>query len=273
MHNVSRFSRCGGARRLALLVLAAAAGGNALADSQPPADDGSLVLGAGGAAGPRYSGSGQHSVGPLLLIDYSTGGFFASTLRGVGYGAQAGAVSYSAALGYRGERLQKNQTAAFGNGGASRLQGMGDVKGNISAVLGAGCAPLPGLGLGISVDVPLSQKDNGKALHVQMSDQLHTGGDDDLTLALATGFADSGYAQTYYGVSARQAASSRFGAYRARAGLYEVSATLTWSHQIDRRWGVTSMLGANRLLRDAARSPLTERRTAPTAALYATYNY
>ena len=48
---------------------------------------------------------------------------------------------------------------------------------------------------------------------------------------------------------------------------------LTWQHRFGEKWSVTSMLGANHLLRDAARSPLVERKTTPTGAIYVGYSY
>jgi outer membrane protein len=260
---------------LAFAVLAAGAACCALAAAQPPDPAGAtFVIGAGAAVGPRYSGSAQTSVAPVLLLDYSTaGGFYASSMRGLGYGGQAGAFSYSAALGYRGERTQKDQSALLGNSGSSRLRGMGDIKGNASAVLGLAYAALPGISLGLSADLPMSRKDNGKNLHAMVSGELYSQGAQRVSLSLAAGFADSNYAQTYYGVSAAQAASSRFRAYRPGAGLYEVAVELSWEHRIDARWGITSMFAATRLVRDAGRSPVAERKSAPSAALYATYTY
>jgi len=265
----------GAAVRLGVALLAAGLGCHAVADeAQPTADGTSLVLGAGAASSPRYSGSNQNAVAPVLLFDYSTaGGFFASSMRGFGYGAQVGGFSYSLALGFRGARKEENQIASFGNTGSDRLKGMGEIKGDVSAVLGVAYTPLPGIDLGLSTDVPLTQKDNGINLHATMSVQLLGRDADRVSLGLTAGFANGQYAQTYYGVNREQAANSRFRAFQAGAGLYEVNAMLTWEHKVDRRWGITSMLGADHLLNDAGRSPLTGRKTSPTAAVYASYNY
>jgi MipA family protein len=48
---------------------------------------------------------------------------------------------------------------------------------------------------------------------------------------------------------------------------------MSWVHRIDAHWAVTSMLGAQRLTGDAANSPLVRRKTAPTAAVYAAYQF
>lgn len=261
--------------RLSLALLAASVGCHAAAaEPQPVADGNTMVLGVGAASMPRYSGANQSALAPVVLLDYSTaGGFFASSLRGLGYGGQVAAFSYSAALGFRGARKEKDQIASFGNTGSDRLQGMGEIKGNASAALAVGYTLRPGFDLGLSADVPLTQKDNGVNLHAAMSLQLYGQDSDRLALGLTAGFADHHYAQTYYGVSQGQAASSRFSAYRAGAGIYETTAMLTWEHKLGPRWGVTSILGANHLLGDAGRSPLAERKTAPTATVYATYTY
>ena len=272
MQNVDHRTSRGAAVYLTFAVLTMGMGCQAEASSMVDGDN--LVLGAGAAAGPRYSGSNQSTAAPILLLDYSLAdGLFASTMRGVGYGGQVGGFSYSAALGFRGGRKEKNQIATFGDSGSDRLQGMGEIKGNTSAALGVGYMFLPGFQLGLTTDIPLTQKDNGKSLHATLTGQVYEQGNDRVSFGLTAGFGDSKYAQTYYGVTEAQAARSRFSAYQAGTGLYEVNATLTWGHKIDDRWSITSVVGANHLLKDAARSPLAERKTAPTAMVYATYNF
>lgn len=279
MHSIFHCTYRGRAVRLGFALLAAGIGCHTGAAevaeaAQGVPETGTLVLGAGAASTPRYSGANQNALAPVLLFDYSTaGGFFASSVRGFGYGGQVAGIGYSAALGFRGARKEKDQVATFGNTGSDRLQGMGEIKGNASAALGIAYTLLPGIDLGLSADVPLTQKENGINLHASLALQLLARGSDRLSLGLTAGFADRKYAQTYYGVSTLQAAHSRFRAYLAGAGLYEATAMLTWEHKLGARWGLTAMLGAGHLLQDAERSPLAERKTSPTAAVYATYSY
>ena len=269
MKNALRLMKC----------LAPAAAGLLLSPLAMAADawgnpDSQFLLGGGVAVGPRYAGASENTVAPVLLLDYShASGFFASTMRGLGYGGAQGPLSYSAALGYRGGRKEKNEHALFGNTGSSQLQGMGDIKGNASAVLNLGYKPISMLELNLGADIPLSQRDNGKNVHAGISGQLLAEGNDKLTLGASAGFADSKYAQTYYGVTAKQAASSRFKAYQAGSGLYEVNAMLSWEHRFDKQWSVTSMVGANHLMKAAANSPLSQRKTSPTGAVYVSYAY
>ncbi|NVD72928.1 MipA/OmpV family protein [Duganella sp. BJB1802] len=238
------------------------------------ADDSQFTLGGGVAAGARYSGSKQNTVAPVVVLDYShASGFFASTLRGIGYGGEAAPLTYSAALGYRGERKEKNEKGIFGNTGSADLKGMGDIKGSATANLRLGYKPLSMLEFNVGAEIPLSQRENGKTYRAGVTAQLLDAPNDHVSLGATAGFADNKYAQTYYGVTAKQAAASQFKAYQAKSGLYEANLMLTWQHKIDQKWSVTSMLGANHLLRDASRSPLTQRKTSPTGAVYVSYAY
>ncbi len=100
-------------------------------------------------------------------------GLFFSTSRGVGYGGQAGPLSYSAALGYRGNREDHKRNGANGWGGSDYLKGMGEVKGNASALLSVGYSPLPGLSLSVSSDIPLSNRENGANVHFEATGQVY----------------------------------------------------------------------------------------------------
>ncbi|SHM44433.1 Outer membrane scaffolding protein for murein synthesis, MipA/OmpV family [Duganella sacchari] len=236
--------------------------------------DGQFAVGGGIGAGPRYAGSDRNVVSPVIVLDYThASGFFASSLRGVGYGYQAGPFTYSTALGYRGERKEKNEKALFGNNGSEELKGMGDVKGNASAIVSIGIKPLPILEFNVSADVPLSQRENGKTIHTGITAQLLDGRNDTLSLSAGAGFADSKYAQTYHGVTAQQALTSNFKAFTPKSGLYEANLMLTWQHKFSNQWSVTALAGANTLLRDASKSPLTKRKTSPAGGFYVSYLY
>ena len=71
------------------------------------AQDGTFTLGAGIGAGTRYSGADEYLVSPVIVADYqAANGFYASTLRGIGFAAGSGQLSASVGLGYRGERRE-----------------------------------------------------------------------------------------------------------------------------------------------------------------------
>lgn len=253
--------------RMTALLLLAAAG---FAHSQ----DSVLTLGAGIAGAARYSGADEYAIGPLLAIDWQfANGFYASSLRGIGYGHAAGPVHLSAALGYRGERSEKNRDGIGGASGSTALRGMGDVKGAATAVLGASWEIVDGLALEFSTETPLGKRELGRTIGIGLTGTLYQQGKDHVTLSLAASAGDRDYMQTYYGVTAQQSARSGYRQYRPKGGLYEVELGMTWRHMLDERWAVTGTLGAVSLTRDAANSPITRRSRSGTGALYATYSF
>ncbi|WP_051293551.1 MipA/OmpV family protein [Pseudoduganella violaceinigra] len=238
------------------------------------AEENILTLGAGLGAAPRYAGSKETQAAPIIVIDYQmANGFYASSMRGLGYGTALGGFSLDAALGVRGERKEKNESGLAGSRGSTELRGMGDVKASATANLHAGYSIVPGLVLGSSLSLPLSHKENGKTAGVELTGILHDDKTDKVALSLGANFGDSKYLQTYHGVNAAQALRTGRKPFSPRAGMYEAVLNFAWEHKVDSRWSVTGMLGSSTLVRDAARSPLTRRSTAPTAAVYASYRY
>lgn len=254
--------------KYALLPLLLAAG------AASAADDNVLTLGAGAAAVARYSGSDELQAAPIIAIDYQMGnGFYASTLRGLGYGRQFGKLNVTAAIGYRGERMDKEETTFGGRRGSDRLKGMGVVKGSATGVLGAGYSMIDGLVLSGQVEMPLSHRENGRSGGIALTGTLIEDKTDQVTVSLGANFSDRKYAQTYYGVTAAQAARTAFRQFTPKAGLHEATFNMSWRHKLDERWSVTAMAGFSTLVRDAARSPISLRDHSPTAAVYASYSY
>ncbi|QGZ38355.1 outer membrane scaffolding protein for murein synthesis (MipA/OmpV family) [Pseudoduganella flava] len=238
------------------------------------AEDNVLTLAGGIAGAARYSGADDYVIGPLVGIDYQmANGFYASTMRGIGYGQAVGPVHLSAALGYRGERAEKNRNGVGGASGSPALRGMGDVKGGTTAVLGASWSVVDGLELELHTELPLSHRENGRALGVGLTGTLFQQERDHVTMSLAAKLGDRDYMQTYYGVSAQQSARSGYRAYRPNAGLHEMELTMTWRHQFDKRWGMTATAGVVTLVRDAAASPISKKDRSATGALFATYSF
>jgi len=239
-----------------------------------------LTVGAGVAAGSPYAGDDSIRAMPIVVLDYSmANGFFASTMRGLGYGAQAGPFSYSVALGYRGERDDHRRKGLRGLAGSDYLKGMGKVEGNASALLNLIYSPLPGVQLSVASDIPLTHRENGTTVQFGASAQVYSRKDsrgvpqDSISLGLQAGWGEKKYLQTMYGVTQAQAARTAFRQYTPKAGFYEAQATVSWEHRIDARWSLNSVLGVERRLGDAASSPIVQRKHAPMGAVYATYRY
>ena len=238
------------------------------------AQDSTFTLGAGIGAGTRYSGSDEYLAAPVIVADYqAANGFYASTLRGIGFAAGGEQLSASIALGYRGERTEKDTNGFVGRTGSKALKGMGDIKGSATLNVGAEAQLTDVFSVAAHAEIPVSRRENGKQFALGVNAKLLDSQADKVAAGVALQFGEANYLQTYYGVDARQAARSGYRAFRPEGGMYGTDVSLSWEHRIDAHWAVTSLLGAQRLTGDAAKSPLVRRKTAPTAAVYAAYTF
>jgi outer membrane protein len=279
-HAPSRFSfhasRLGCAA--ALLMLSVPAWAATPLDAEENADENVLLMGAGVAVSPKYSGSDEKRVTAALGIDYSmANGFFASTMRGVGWGSSIGRFNYSAALSYRAEREDKDDDDKFLGGsttnGGDELRGMGRIEGSALALVSAGWSPNRWFGMSLALEEPLSRRENGRAYHIGFTSTVYAGERNDITLNLAGHGGDRDYLQTYYGVTAQQSQTSGFRVHSPKAGLYAISTGVDWTYRINEHWGILASVSAERLSGDAGRSPIVESRTAPSALVLATYRF
>ncbi|HAT7705040.1 MipA/OmpV family protein [Enterobacter sp. CFEC121] len=233
-----------------------------------------LTLGGGVDVGPRYSGSDKIRVSAAQVVDYSmANGFFIGTTRGIGYGNNVGNLDYSAALSYRTGRKDKDVSSDSISSGSDELRGMGEIKGSAIVVPGLGYKVTDWLNLQLQAEVPVSERENGEAVHFGLSSPLYTSPTNAVTLALTGSWGSDKYMQTYYGVSAAQSAASGFARHDAGAGIYAWSMNLDWTHKLTSRWSVLASAGVTQLTGDAGDSPIVHRKTSPTGSLKVTYSF
>ena len=70
------------------------------------------------------------------------------------------------------------------------------------------------------------------------------------------GFADDGFMQTYFGITAAQSAGSGYQIHEAQSGLKNVGAEAEARYQLSTRWALVGKIEYQRLIADAADSPL-----------------
>ncbi|MEP9014641.1 MipA/OmpV family protein [Enterobacter roggenkampii] len=235
-----------------------------------------LTLGGGVDVGPRYSGSEKTRVSAAQVVDYSmANGFFIGTTRGIGYGNNIGNLDYSAALSYRTGRKDKDVSSDSISSGSDELRGMGEIKGSaiIVPVLGYKVTDWLNLQLQLQAEVPVSERDNGEAVHFGISSPFYTSPKNEVTMKVTGSWGSDKYMQTYYGVSAAQSAASGFARHDAGAGIYAWSMNLDWTHKLTSRWSVLASAGVTQLTGDAGDSPIVHRKTSPTGSLKVTYSF
>ncbi|WP_218729101.1 MipA/OmpV family protein [Enterobacter chuandaensis] len=233
-----------------------------------------LTMGGGVDVAPRYSGSDKSRVSAAQVVDYSmANGFFISTTRGIGYGNNIGNLDYNAAVSYRTGRKDKDVSSDSISSGSDYLRGMGDIKGSAIVVPGLGYKVTDWLNLQLQAEIPVSERDNGEAVHFGISSPLYTSSTNEVTLALTGSWGSDKYMQTYYGVNATQSAASGFARHDAGAGIYAYSMNLDWTYRLTSRWSVLTSAGVTQLTGDAADSPIVQRKTSPTGSLKVTYSF
>jgi len=75
--------------------------------------------------------------------------------------------------------------------------------------------------------------------------------------------ASDDFANTYFGVSATDAAASGLPAFRARGGLKDVGISVNASYALDGNWSLVGYAGYRRLVGDAADSPIVDHAGSP----------
>jgi len=233
-----------------------------------------LTLGGGVDVAPRYSGSDKSRVTAAQVVDYAmANGFFISTTRGLGYGNRVGNLDYSAALSYRAGRKDRDVSSDSIASGSDYLRGMGDIKGSVVVVPGLGYRITDWLNVQLQAEVPVSERDNGEAVHFGIASPLYTSPENSVTLALTGSWGSSKYMQTYYGVSAAQSAASGFARNDAGSGIYAYSLNLDWTHKLTSRWSLLAAAGVTQLTGEAGDSPIVQRKTSPVGSLKVTYSF
>lgn len=251
---------------LALITLAAAPFTLVHAAEQAPKD--SLTIGGGVAVAPEYSGADKNRALPLVFVDYQRAdGFFASSFRGLGYQSSVDQLNFSAALAFDAGRKEKRENIFSGS---DKLKGMGDISPSAIAKLGLGYDLGP-FSLSMGANLALTKRDYGNTYNFGLSMPLNVSKDDTITLSAEASYGDRKHAQTYYGVTAAQSQRSGYAAYQPKGGFEQTELSVNWMHKVDAHWSVRTLLGVSHLMGDAAKSPLTQKKTTPMAA--ATINY
>jgi len=209
-----------------------------------------FALGGGVSYSPRYEGSAANRwrLMPLIEASYNDGKFFISPLRGIGYNfSEDKDMQYGIRLTPGHGRKQSADPY---------LNGMGDI----------GFTPEAGLFLNkrfapwfISSSFSTSSRGNRAELGGGIGFPLSAA--DHLRLSANLNWGDARYNQTYFGVTAAQAAASGnvLTPYNASSGIKDYALSTNWIHNYDKHWYSTTGLSYKWLTGSARQSPLTRR--------------
>jgi len=200
-------------------------------------------LGGGGSIAPRYEGSSDYLFSPyptfrLKRLTFSNG-------FQIGGGDGMGLSLYPS-FAYRGARKAADTPA---------LTGLADVDRTVELGVGASYTT-PGFKVFGEVRKGIGGHDGyvgeiGADMIAHPSDQLT------LSAGPRASFASGDYMDTYFGVSAAESIASGLPQFTPRSGFKSIGVEASARYDVTGNWAVESSAGYNRLIGDAADSPVT----------------
>lgn len=212
-------------------------------------------LGLGAGFSPDYEGSDEYEVMALPVITASNVfGFnftpFALSYNLAEYNSAGGAwsVGFGPRVAFDFGRDQDANAA---------LAGLGDVDSSIlpGAFVNLRMGPAlatASFGQDIADGHDGAVADFGLSTVVPVTQQIT------LMPGITASWADDDYMQSYFGINATQAANSAYGAYNAEGGFKSIGANVNAIYAINENWAANTMLGYERLIGDAADSPIVD---------------
>jgi MipA family protein len=189
--------------------------------------------------------------------------------------------SFGIAIGGDAGRTDKKEGTAF-RPGSKRLLGLGEIKSSAEfGVFGHVVAGIPinlqimkGTGDGKPDSNDFSIKGHG-GTRAELGTEIPWKLNESFTLSFSSSlsWADKKYTQTYFGVTSAQAARSNFKEYNAKGGVKSVSIGVGLNYQFDKNWAANAGLTYSQLQGNAAKSPIIEKKSQPSALIGIGYTF
>lgn len=254
---------------VAATLMAALPGSGAWAQEGPPAEEepprgrpgapeGDWVfrLGAAGSYGPEYEGSDEYEFQalPLVEVEYKER-FFLSPVRGAGvFLFNDRTFQLGVAVGYAFGRDEDD---------SSDLDGLGDIDGGAVVNVNAEYnlfeqEILPGLSFGAQFEHQFTGDDVGFTFGGDIGYRFPISRRLFLRPSVNAVYASGENMDAFFGVSAAQSASSGLAEFDPDSGIKSVGASLGTFYQFTENWGGQALLAYERLVGDAADSPIVK---------------
>ncbi len=226
----------------------------AQSDSDKPSDW-RVRIGAGAFFKPEYPGADDMTVMPIPDFDITwRNRLFLNVRNGLGvYAVNAEDYTLGASVG---PHLGRDEDAS------DRLDGMGAIDTTAQAKL-FGRYRLGGVDLGATLGRDLGAGE-GFVLDLSAAHPFQAGRQWRIAPSVGATLADDDYMQSWFGVTSAQSARSGLAAYRPDGGLLSANASLNVSYFLTEHWILGSTLKVERLMGDAADSPVVEEKTQPS---------
>ncbi|MEM1286610.1 MAG: MipA/OmpV family protein [Pseudomonadota bacterium] len=212
-------------------------------------------VGIGGLIGPDYEGSDDYEASVLPAITARNVFGFNFTPFALSYNL----AEYNAPGGIWGVSFGPRVAADFGRDqdDNAALAGLGDVD---AAIMPGGFINwrLGPVVAGMTVGQDVAGGHEGLVADFSLSTRGPITHQVVVIPGVSASWADDDYMQSYFGVTAAQAGTSAYTAFDANGGFKSIGASLTAIYAINENWAANASLGYERLLGDAADSPLVD---------------
>jgi outer membrane scaffolding protein for murein synthesis (MipA/OmpV family) len=211
-----------------------------------------ITVGLGAQALPQYPGADSYTIYPMPIFGFRRQGApmpFVAQDEGVGIGffGQGSRFNLGPSIALRSKREEEDVGAPVGNvgltieaGGFVELYPLRNLR--LRGELRQGIGGHRGLVGDLSADIII--RDAGSYI---------------FSIGPRARWGDSDFSRAYFGVSPNAAVASGLPAYQPASGFYAVGAMAGLTYKFGRNWGMRSYLGYDRLINDAADSPIVRR--------------
>ncbi len=242
------------------------AGGRKARDQAP------WSVGLGIASLPSYPGSRERDLRVFPALDLRYGRWYLGAVPEAGTPVGLGVDLFDHQTFRLGIGLSTELSETRRERDADRIRGLGDVDATQRLHLYlVRTRPHLRFSLGVATDI------GGKHLGTQASASwqwlAQPWANGQLAIGPRLSWANRQAQNTVYGVDAMQSAASGLAFHRPDGGLARVGLSATLAHRFTPRWSAALWLQVDRLMGDAADSPIVERRHQPMAALIASYHF
>ena len=225
------------------------------------------VVGIGIASLPEYRGADHNRIRAVPLLEYHwANGMFVGGDNDAVIGYQissAPGLQYGVALSADEGRKERRSKVLSGMGDiATRAIFLGFAKGAIT----------DHLSVSSSVHVGAGDDSKGALLKLGAAYAIPLSPSAQLNFNLGATLANASYMQSFYGVSATQAAMSGYRVYTPSGGVHDATVGMRLSYQIDRDWSLLAGWSNTTLSSNAKDSPLVRKSSGQKLVIGAAYS-
>jgi MipA family protein len=217
-----------------------------------------------GLNAPRYQGSAEQKTTfvPGVFL-HASNGFFADPFNGIGYSFDpAGALNYGV-----------RANLETGRDVETTLPGFEKIKARLNPGVFANYAVNDTLTLKSAARLGVGDGAGGSLLNLGAAYKLYNANYISVNLNASVKYANSSYMQSYFGVTPAQSATSGLKTFQPGAGFSAAQVGLTAGFPISREIYIFSSASVQRLLGDAANSPLAKKKNQVTAFVGSVYSF